>query len=570
MAAPKPQARATARSAWGDWFAQRPALLLAVATSIVLLPYLSKPFHMDDPLFVWVAQHIQNHPLNPYGFNANWYGFDQPLWDITKNPPFTGYYLALFGGVFGWSERVLHIALLLPAIAVTLGTHRLAKHFCQRPLLAAFGVLFTPVFLVSSTTVMCDVMMLAFWVWALVFWVEGTERKRTGYFAMAALLISLAALTKYFGVCLILLAAAWSIARKRPLREWLAWLAIPVTVLVAYQLATRSLYGHGLLSDAGQYATAAHQPSIVSNLKLILCALSFTGGCLAMVTFFAPFLWSGRELLIGGVASLVAAAVLFSLTRGTFSVPPKAGLIAQILFWTIGGISVLALAIHDLYRRRDADSLLLVCWVLGTFVFTALFNWSVNGRSLLPMVIPAAILVARRLEQRAATGRKFSAPTLLAPGLLGAVLAIWVALADYSFAVAPQTIARVVHSAYGNDSHRLWFQGHWGFQYYLQKEGDSPLDLPHLHLTQGDYIAIPSANANVYPLTEPVAELKTFMVPIRGSLSTMNGETGAGFYASAWGPLPFAFGKVPPQMVTVFAYDPSGEIQKRGVNQKGP
>ncbi len=560
MAAPKPQAGAPLRSA--DWFTQRPAMLLAVATVLTLLPYLGKPFHIDDPLFVWVAQHVQSQPLNPYGFNVNWYGFDQPLWDITKNPPFVCYYLALFGGAFGWSERVLHAALLLPAMAVIVGTHRLANRFCQRPILAALCALFTPVFLVSSTTVMCDVMMLAFWVWAVVFWLEGTERKRPGLFVVAALFISLAALTKYFGVCVIPLVAAWSIARKRPLKEWLAWLAIPIVVLIAYQMATRALYGHGLLADAGKYAAVVHQPSIISNLKLILTGLTFTGGCLAMVTFFAPFLWPRRELLIGTAASLVVAAILFAAIRGTFSTPPNAGQVAQILFWAVGGISLLALTATDLYRRRDADSLLLACWVFGTFVFTAFFNWSVNGRSILPMAIPAGILVARRLEQRAASGAKFSTATLLAPGLLGALMAVWVTLADYSAAVAPQTAARVVHSAYGVDAHRLWFEGHWGFQYYLQKYGDTPLDLPHPQFAQGDYIAMPSANANVYKLKEPVTELKTFSVPIHGRLSTMNWETGAGFYASVLGPLPFVFGTIPPQMVTVVGYDPSGEIQK--------
>ena len=570
MAAPKPQARATAQSAWVEWFEQQPAMLLAVATVLALLPYLGKPFHIDDPLFMWVAQHIQSHPLDPYGFNVNWYGFDQPLWDITKNPPFACYYLALFGGAFGWSEKVLHAALLLPAVAAVAGTHRLANHFCKRPLFAALCALFTPVFLVSSTTIMCDVMMLAFWVWAVVFWVEGTERKRPGFFAVAALFISLAALTKYFGACVIPLVAAWSIARKQPMKEWLGWLAIPIAALVAYQMATRSLYGHGLLADAGKYAAAVHQPSIVSNLKLVLTALIFTGGCLAMITFFAPFLWARRELLIGAAASLAVAAILFFTIRRTFQVQPGAGQIAQILLWATGGISVLALTVADLYRRRDADSLLLACWVLGTFVFTAFFNWSINGRSLLPMTIPAAILVARRIELRAAAGTKFSTPVLFGPGLLGAFLAIWVTVADYSFAVAPQTIARVVHSAYGADSHRLWFQGHWGFQYYLQKYGDTPLDLQHLQLTQGDYIAMPSANSNVYPLKERVAELKTFVVPVHGWLSTMNGEAGAGFYASAWGPLPFAFGRIPPQSVTVFAYDPSGEIEKAGANPKAP
>ena len=76
-------------------------------------------------------------------------------------------------------------------------------------------------------------------------------------------------------------------------------LAIPVLALVGYQFATRALYGHGLLADAGVYATAIHQSSILLNFKSVLAALAFTGGCLAVVTFFAPLLWSGRQLLIG-------------------------------------------------------------------------------------------------------------------------------------------------------------------------------------------------------------------------------------------------------------------------------
>jgi len=214
--------------------------------------------------------------------------------------------------------------------------------------------------------------------------------------------------------------------------------------------------------------------------------------------------------------------------------------------------------------------LLLACWILGTFVFTAFFNWIVNGRSLLPMAVPAGILLVRRLEQRADTGEKFAPAALLAPGLLGAVLAIWVAAADYSFALTPRTSARAVTSAYGVDTHRLWFQGHWGFQYYMQKYGATPMDLQHVQIAPGDYIAMPSHNSNVYPMKKGVTELNTFFVPVRGWLSTMNGDTGAGFYASLWGPLPFAFGAAPPQTVTIFAYDPKGEIDRTNAVQKVP
>ncbi len=53
------------------------------------------------------------------------------MWRVTENPPLASYYLALAAGIFGWSEIALHFAFLLPALAVILGTHRLARHFCQ-------------------------------------------------------------------------------------------------------------------------------------------------------------------------------------------------------------------------------------------------------------------------------------------------------------------------------------------------------------------------------------------------------------------------------------------------------
>jgi hypothetical protein len=242
---------------------------------------------------------------------------------------------------------------------------------------------------------------------------------------------------------------------------------------------------------------------------------------------------------------------------GSYSVDPGADELSQMLFWAAGGISLITLAITDLYRRRDPESLLLVCWVLGTFVFTACFNWIVNGRSLLPLAIPAAILVVRRLEQRINSGTNFSPWTLMTPIALGGVLAIWVAAADYSFAIASRTAARAVRSVYPEGSQRLWFQGHWGFQYYMEKEGATALDLQHLQLAQGDRIAMPNDNPNVFTLKEPVVELETISVPVGGWLTTMDDRTGAGFYASLWGPLPFTFGRTPPLLVTVLAYDPS-------------
>jgi len=85
-AAPAPDAR--------PFHERSPLLLLAIATALALLPFVNKAFTMDDPLFVWSARWIADHPLDPYGFALNWYGRTQPMREVMQNPPLTSYALA--------------------------------------------------------------------------------------------------------------------------------------------------------------------------------------------------------------------------------------------------------------------------------------------------------------------------------------------------------------------------------------------------------------------------------------------------------------------------------------------
>src|SRR4051812_17313246 len=132
------------------WISAHPAGTLALATVAALLPFLAKPFNIDDPLFIWAAHQIQAHPANPYGFDVNWYGEGQPMWSVTENPPLASYFMALVARIVGWSELGLHTAFLLPAVAVIVGTWRLAKRCCQDAALAGVATLLMPVFLVSG------------------------------------------------------------------------------------------------------------------------------------------------------------------------------------------------------------------------------------------------------------------------------------------------------------------------------------------------------------------------------------------------------------------------------------
>jgi len=535
-----------------DWCLRHPRWMLTLLTVVSLAPFLAKPFNIDDPLFIWAAEQIHSHPFNPYGFDVNWYGMPSPMWNVTQNPPLACYYLALAAGIFGWSETALHAAFLLPAVAVVLGTHRLARHFCRRPVLAALATLFTPVFLVSSTTVMCDVLMLAFWVWAIVFWVEGMEQNNFRKLSGAGLLIAAAALTKYFGMALLPLLAVHALIEKRGAGRWFACLMIPLAVMGEYQWTTHALYGRALFSQAIDYTGHAQDFFAVPKMAPGLTALIFTGGCVASAVFFAPLFWRTARSILTAFGIFGGGMLLekYALPRHAEWAPVE----FQIIFWMAGGAAVLALAVAEVLHRRNSHSWLLMLWVSGTFVFAAFFNWTINGRSILPMTPAVGILIACRLERNAPVNRKNFPCGITICLAASALLALLVARADFLLAVAAREGARQVCAKYGGKQGTLWFQGHWGFQYYMDKLGAKAVDMGHAALKSGDILALPADNTNLLPPDFKTATLQeTFVAPGPHLLMTEDVRTSAGFfYAPIPLMLPFAFDGAPPESVAVY------------------
>ena len=532
------------------WLREHPRATLVLAVLICLGPFVAKPIHLDDPVYIWVGRHILSHPLDPYGFMIHWSRTAQPVYEAMQNPPLTCYYVALVGAVFGWSEVVLHAAFLLPAIGVVLGTYELARRLCAQPLFAALATLLTPVALVSGTTLTCDIMMLAFWVWAVVLWDRGLERDRPWLLAGAGVLAALAAMTKYFGVCLLPLLGLHALLRQRRAGWWLIGLLIPVAVVLAYQLATARLYGHGLIFAAGDYAMLRGNKSQYSLAAALIGTLTFTGGGLAWALFATPMLW--RPLLsISAAAAAALAAVLFHFEMGydavnSFTGSSAAWVGVQVAFWTLAGATVVGLAISDVRRHATPAAWLLLCWVAGTMIFAGFVNWTLNGRSVLPLVPAAAILLARRLDWLVqCQGPQMLRRTRWAL-LPGALIALVVARADHQWAVANQIAAETVHAKSVRVPGNIWFTGHWGFQYYMMKGRGQPLDILRSNPQAGDLLVMPINNATVdvpqMAFTQPLVRLQAAGP---SWVATVSQETGAGFYSSIWGPLPYGFGRVP-------------------------
>jgi len=547
-----------------------PLLWLAAACVACLLPFANKAFHIDDTLFLYAAQHIQEDPVHFYRFDVNWYGTTDPMWEVMQNPPLASYYLALAAALFGWSEVALHLAFLVPAVGVIWGTFRLAEQLCTRPLLATLATLLTPAFLVSSTNVMCDTLTLCFWVWAVVLWERGLRRRQIGFLLLSALLIGFAALTKYIGVGLIPLLLVYTVAQQRGRGSWLTaillpsmTLLIPVVVLAMYQLWTAEKYGRGLLFQAAGYAMDVRHP-FQGLLLQVVKGLSFLGGSVATVLFFLPLLWSRRVLLIGLAVTAVLTLCLARVLAAELGLDVEDGIpwaiIVQLSVFVAAGTGLPALTGLDAWTRRDAASLLLALWVAGILVFATFINWTVNVRSFLPLLPAVGILIARRLDQRfgpTQTGR------LAWPLVPAAILALLVTWADCQMADAVRTAAANLVAACANHPGTRWHQGHWGFQYYMHRAGVAPVDFAHFKGKAGDLIIYPGNNTNLasdkpslplpngdhekqlpWPHVEPDL-FRADVVPCAW-LATMDGSVGAGFYAAVWGPLPFAFGEVQP------------------------
>lgn len=535
-------------------------LLLAVAVFACLLPFSGKAFNIDDTLFLYVARQITQHPLDPFGFKVNWFLDAVPMAYETKNPPFAAYYIAAAATIVGWSERALHLAFLLPALAVVWGTYRLAQRFTKSPLLAAAATLLTPAFLVSANSVMCDTMMVAFWLWAIIFWIEGLQPQKPGYLALSAMLITLCALTKYFGAALILLLAAYSLARLRRLGSWAWYLLLPIMVLTGYQHWTKAVYGVRMITSAAHLSTGMRQARQASTLATTLVDLSFVGGCVLPALTLAPLIWKRASIVAVCFASGIAG---FLISTGRMSLGATLWPFNFYQHWLVVGIqltlfiaagfSVMALAVTDTAERRDADSLLLLLWIFGTFIFTGFVNWMINVRSVLPLLPAVGILLARRIDKMKTlwpTSKRWRPAFTIALAATGAV-SLWLTWADTEMANAGRTAATLIEQKTRKQPGTVWFMGHWGFQYYMESFGTQAVVVDDPQHRAGDFLAVAARDKLFEVRPEFVAACEVIQIPMNLGITTAQRELGTGFYGADWGPLPFAIGPVPPERYTL-------------------
>jgi len=329
---------------------------------------------------------------------------------------------------------------------------------------------------------------------------------------------------------------------------------LPIAALTGYQHWTKAVYGLRMISEAAHMSAGVRQARQSSALAKALVDLSFVGGCTLPVLAFAPILWPRKKILAVCVASGIAAFLIssgriglgemlwpFEFYRHWFLVG------SQLTLFIAGGFSVLALAAADAWKGRDADSMLLMLWVFGTFVFTGFLNWNINARSVLPLIPAAGILLARRVDTLRTHSIRWRPHLLAIPLAVAGGVSLWLTGADTELANSARTAAAVIELKTRNQPGAVWFLGHWGFQYYMESFGAHAVVVEDPPQRPGDFLAV-ARNDRLFEIRpEFVASRQVIQIPMPLGITTIQRELGTGFYSSDLGPLPFAIGPVPPE-----------------------
>ena len=126
-------------------------------------------------------------------------------------------------------------------------------------------------------------------------------------------------------------------------------------------------------------------------------------------------------------------------------------------------------------------------------------------------------------------------------GIAG-MIAVVIMQADYAWTNTARVAARDITSKY-NKLGEVWFQGHWGFQFYMERAGAHPVDFRRDNIPAGDFMIIPVNNTNLSRLDNRF-DLVEIMDFSQGSfVVTMNPQYKAGFYASTSGATPYIVGR---------------------------
>ena len=506
-----------------------PAILIA---SLLLLPFLNKPFTIDDPIFLREARHALVDPLHPADFEQVWNAGDRlKVSQYLLGGTLPAYVLAPVAALGGreWMAHLYQWLLLCGMLCFSVSVAR--RWGCDRRQAGTVGLLIAsnPVTLAMAATCMPDVMALMFGMAGMDRVLLFRQERRWGAGVAAGLLLAAAVLCRASTAPMLLVAALLLMPEtwKRAARA--LWpVAVAVAIAGVAVGLNRGPAENATLGGAIQSLTSLR--NVPRNLVAFLCFQALTGPVLVYA------------LLAGGrrFAALVGAVVAVGLTLSL--VTQSANLVLYAIPAALGICFVAAcVAVTNPLKQAPTDhkqrwSVLL--WLASGLV--ALPYVFMGAKYLLPGVPAAALLIVLHAARVPHPRYPLTVAILIALGWVSGALIVE---GDTTLAASQRRAVERMIVPRLHDGSKVWAGGQWAFLAYAEDAGAKALaNTPPLP-APGDFIVVSRLDYYGRLLRLPIRlELLNTQTDRRCGVFVLNRRLGAGFYSNRFGYLPFAIG----------------------------
>lgn len=521
--------------------------LVILFTLVITLPFIFRPFHMDDTGFLKLAEERQTDPMTLVLHDYTFFGQQNEEF-VDTHPPLVSSFQALIMRVTGdESETALHLGFILFPLIAAVSMYYLSRRFTSHALLATLLLMGTPGVMVMSHGLMSDVPGMSMWLATAALYLYGLERKSLSLMVFCAIALTAGVFISYQVLSMIPLLLVYAVVRRE-----LSLLAVLPFVLPLSAFASYFGWHHSATGAFPRFSYGVGEPlawySVIQ--KGVSAALSLGGATVFFGVLFRVLVVNKWDFAV--YLALLAPLWVAAMAQYLAGQQELGVALLFILFLPLG--IMLVYRVYDdgwkrlKAERRDhvAQALFLLLWLSGVLFYVVVLLPYSSVRYLLPLYPPLIISFVRLVEDRFG-----SSPTLVKNILLAGVfgttaLGVLVAAADYELADVNRLFAQNEGARYGaqaaEEGHDLWFVGEFGFRYYMEQQGfrELPKDVV---VPEGDLI-IQSPLADPRPFSEDMMDKVELIdtvayqsiLPVR----VTNFDAKAGFYGHFWGLLPFS------------------------------
>jgi len=440
-----------------------------------------KPAVVDDTAYLLFARHLSQHPADPYGFEIFWNAAPEPAMEVLM-PPVLPYWLGLGIAIFGENLFLLKLWLFPFALVLCRATAWLVARFAPgQERTGLIVVALSPAVLVLFNF-MLDVPALALGMAALRLFIGGCDRRRILPILASGLVAGLAMQTKYSLLVLPVVFVWYAMLHRR-------WVAAIIGVSVAagafwaweYWLIQKYGHSHFWVNAKGDRDEALNlADALDTRLSLVQPLLGQFGGLMLGVSLWLASAFRPRVAL--GTA-LVCAGFLIPI----FLVSLSEWHGALLTFQIFGALILCNFWCATWKMLRDAewsDSVFLIGWVLLEAAGALGLSPFPAARRMLGVCFAMSLLGVRAVGVSGVSLRPATAGSV-AFSLLFFAVDCWDAQPEKILAARAAEIARPV------PGETIWFNGHWGFQYYCDRVGMQPVVPGQSTLQPGDWLIYP-------------------------------------------------------------------------------